>query len=358
MVATSCGGDDEATETTAAPATTAAPSETTDAPTETTAIESTETTAATPAPSELGIGLILNGVKEEAFYATMIDSIDRVAAESPHGLDISLDIFENVAYADGERIIRDLASSDSYGIVLAHSSYSDAVAAVKDEFPDLVFAFSGSGNDPVGDNGYWLDNWVHEAAYLQGIIAGLMTQTNEISAVAAFPFPKTNAVLNGYKQGAQSVNPDIQLTASFIESWFDPVTAREAAAAQIATGSDMVYMERFGPLEAVREAEGTYAFGHYSDQSAQDPALVLSSDIALWDPAVMTLVDAWYSHTTEGTPYNAPLEPLIFSLAEGGTDIGTVSDTVPAEVQAAVAEARDAILSGELIVEAVLEPLE
>jgi len=361
LLLVACGGASSSTTTTtkAPAATTTAGSNTTEAPTATTAAGSSTTEApAVAGPADLNIALVILAVAEEPWYSTMIDSLGRIADAKPYGLNITLDKFEHVSYADGERVLRELASSGKYQMILAHSAYSDAVAAVKDEFPDILFAFSGSGNDPVGGNGYWIDAWVHEPAYLAGIIAGSMTQTNTISAVAAFPFPNVNGPLNAFIEGAKSVNPDVKATVTYIESWFDPATAKEAASAQIAAGSDMVYMERPGPLEAVEATDNVYAFGHFSDQIAQDPQRILTSAVARWDPAVMTLIDAWWAHATKGTPYDAPMERIMFLMRDGGSDLGAISESVPENVKNAVLDARDKILSGELVVKFNDAPLE
>lgn len=350
LVAAACGGDEPAA-TTAAPAT--------QAPT-TTAAATTTTAAAeeTAMPTQLDVAMILLGVKEEGWYSTMIDAIGRFTEDNQYGLDINLEVIEEIPYADGERVIRDLAQTGDYEIILSHSAYSDGVAAVKDQYPDILFAYSGSGNEPLGGNGYWIDVFIHEPAYLAGIAAGMMTETNQISAVAAFPFPNVNGPLNAFIDGARSVNPDITAEVAYIESWFDPATAQEAAAAQIAAGSDMIYAERFGPFAAVEEGDGVYAFGHFTDQLGMSD-VVLTSAVARWDPAFSDLLDAWYAYTTEGVPYNAPMERIVYqSMVDGGSTLGALSDNLPAEVRSAVEEARDAILDGSLTVPLVIDPIE
>ncbi len=351
LAAGACGGDEPAA-TTVAPTTTAAP--TTAAPT--TAAPTTEAEMAMP--TELDVAMILLGVKEEGWYATMIDTIGRLGESNPYGLDISLEVIEEIPYADGERVIRDLAETGEYEIILAHSTYSDAVAAIKDEYPDILFAYSGSGNEGLGGNAYWIDVFIHEPAYMAGIIAGMMTETNRISGVAAFPFPNVNAPLHAFIDGAKSVNPDITAEVAYIESWFDPATAQEAAAAQIAAGSDMIYAERFGPFTAAEEAGDVYAFGHFTDQLGMSD-VVLTSAVARWDPAFSDVIDAWYAYTTEGTPYNGPMDRIVYqSMVDGGSTLGELSDDLPADVKAAVEEARAAILSGELSVPLVTDPIE
>ena len=357
LVVSACGSDDETTTGSDTSSTETTLPETSDA---TTAPDEPDDTTVAPAggPDSLNIAVVLLGVQEEPWYSSMLDSLGRAKEDSPYGLAIDFEWFENVAFADGERVANDLASSGDYQMIIMHSTFSDAVAAIQDDYPDTLFAFSGSGNEATGRNGYWIDVFTHEPAYLAGIIAGMMTETDVIGGVAAFPFPNVNSPLNAYIEGAQSVNPNVTAEITYIESWFDPVKANESAVAQIEAGADMLYAERFGPFAAAQSAENVYAFGHFVDQAALAPDVVLASPQALWDPAVAVLIDAWYDHVANGVAYNAPLERIMFNMPEGGADISELSDQVPADVAAAVTEARDKILNGELVIEFNDAPVE
>ena len=347
MIGGACG-DDEPAPTTQAPTTTAVP--TTTAPATTEAMMEEPEEEEMMMPTEIDVAMIMRGTKEEGWNATFIDSMNRLTEARPRGLTLNLTQVEEIPFADGERVIRDLAQTGDYEIIVAHSTYSDSVAAVKDDFPDILFAYSGSGNDPLGGNGYWIDTFVHEPAYLAGIIAGSLTQSNQISAVAAFPFPNVNAPVNAFFDGARSVNPDITVDVAYIESWFDPATGQEAAAAQIAAGSDMVYAERFGPFAAAEEAGDVRTFGHFTDQLVLSET-VLTSAVARWDAAFLDLIDVWYAHETEGVSYDAPMERIVYlSMVDGGSSLGDLSSDIPAEVVAAVEEAREEILSGDLVI--------
>jgi basic membrane protein A len=303
------------------------------------------------APTELRVAAIFESPLEDGWNSSFVQSWDRVIAEKPHGLEISLDTSESIALPDGERVLRQLAESGKYDMIIAHSSYSDAVGALKDEFPDIMWVYNGSGNDPLGGNAYWYDSYLHESDYLLGIIAGMMTESDVIGSVAAFPYPNVNSYINGYAAGAKSVNPDVKVKSAYIDSWFDPQKAKEAAAAQISAGADFIYAESFGTFEAVRDNPGTLAFGHYVDQFDLAPDIVVSSDLSLWDPAVMNMVDTWYDHTANGTAYDAPMEQVVYLMAEGGTDLAPFHDfdsQLPQDVKDAVAKARDEIMAGTL----------
>ena len=300
-------------------------------------------------PTELNIGVIFITPVEEPWNTSFLQSWDRAEADRPYGLDINLDYTENIAPPDADRVLRDYASSGKYPIIWAHSSFSDAVKAVKDDFPDILWAYSGAGNEGLGGNAFWVDMHLHEPAYLMGVIAGTMTQTDTLGGVVEFPFPNVNAPLNAFIAGAQSVNEDVAVKATYIESWFDPPKAREAAEAQITSGADMIYAGAFGPFEAVQQHDDTYAFGYYVDQHELAPDVVLTSAVARWDPAITTLVDAWYRHVTEGTPYEFETEAHVFLMREGGADIAPyhgLESAIPAQAKDEVAKVKDEILSG------------
>src|SRR5438045_1402515 len=59
------------------------------------------------------------------------------------------------------------------------------------EFPKVAFLF-GSGAGPAEPNFGVFDNWIHEPAYLSGLIAGKMSKTNTVGAVAAMGIPEVN----------------------------------------------------------------------------------------------------------------------------------------------------------------------
>jgi basic membrane protein A len=342
MVLVACGDDADST-------TTAAPADTTAA--------ATETTAAAAGPTELTMALIVASVVEEPWYSSMLDAMDRAAAAAPYGLTIKHEYFENIDYADGERVIRDLAVSGKYGIIVGHSTYSDAIAAVKDEFPDTLFAFSGSGNDPLGGNGYWIDVMLHEPAYVAGVAAGLLSETNSIGAVAAFPFPNVTGPVNSFFAGAQSVKPDIETQVTYLESWFDPARAREAAEALISAGADSLYSaSTFGTFDAIGDDDRVFGVGDFTDQTSLNPGAVITNTVALWDPSLNALIDAWWEHEANGVAYDGPMERILFLMPDGGGDISPLNeDLVSADIVDQVMTVRDDILSGDFVVELNVE---
>ncbi len=301
-------------------------------------------------PKKLKVALITNTTVEEPWNTAAIQAFDRVIALKPHGLDMALKVQENVAMTDGERVLRTYAQTGEYGIIWCQGQYPDAVESLHAEFPDICWVEAGSAYKPLGGNVYWVQMYVHEPAYLLGMLAGLMSKNKTIGAIAAYPFPNVNLPINGYMAGAKSVNPDVKVKMTYIDSWFDPAKAKESALAQIASGADVIYAERFGPFEACMDKQ-VYAFGHYVDQSPLAPDVVLGSTLALWDPAIEYIVNVWWDHVADGKAYDGPMKEIVFSMAQGGSGIvisEKLADRIPAEVKARLDEAQKGIMDGTL----------
>src|SRR4029079_4897933 len=112
------------------------------------------------------------------------------------------------------------------------------------------------------------------------MIAGKMSKSGTIGAVAAMGIPEVNRVVNACFAGAKEVNPNVKKKVAFIGSFFDPPKAKEAAVAQIDAGVDVIYAERFGVIEAAVEKK-ILAISNMSDQSSLGPDTVITGPV--WD---------------------------------------------------------------------------
>ena len=304
-------------------------------------------------PDQLNIAVVCVTVVEAPWTTALIQSLERLKKKRPHGLDINWDISENVLPPDAERVLREYAKTGKYGIIWGHAQYQDAIEGLHKQYPDILWYGAGAGfTPPFGRNFYFGDILFHEPAYLLGLIAGMMTESNVIGAVASYPYGDINLTVNGYIAGARAVNPDIKVKMMYLDSWFDPPRAKEAALAQIAGGADFIYAERFGPFEACKE-KGKRAFGHITDQYSLSPEVVVSSSLGFWDPALKFIIDEWWNHITRGVPYHAPEKGNIYRMKDGAADIASyhgLESIIPREVKEKVKKTREDIKAGRLTV--------
>ena len=185
---------------------------------------------------------------------------------------------ENVSNADYERVMREYATGGSQLIVGEAFAVEAAARKVAKDFPKTNFLMGSSGK-PQAPNFSVFDNYIQEPAYLTGMVAGGMTKTNKIGMVGGFPIPEVNRLMHAFMAGAKEVNPKVEFTVSFINSWFDPPKAKEAAFAMIDKGADVLYAERFGVSDAAKE-KGKLAIGNVINTQDKYPDTVVAS--ALW----------------------------------------------------------------------------
>ncbi len=251
---------------------------------------------------------------------------------------------EAIGYSgDMERVLREVCEQDKPDLIMGDAfGNEEAVRRVGADYPEIAFAF-GSGSGPSEPNVAVFDNWIHEPAYLMGMLAGGLTETDKLGVVGGMPVPEVNRLTNAFIAGARSMNPEVQVMVSFINSWFDPAAAKEAALAMIDNGADVLYAERFGVIEAAAE-NGLYAFGNMSDQNELAPEYVVSSAVWNMDPTVDYLI----KQVTAGAFTAQDLKDFSM-MGKGGASLAPFHGTeskIPADLIATVKEREAEILSG------------
>jgi basic membrane lipoprotein Med (substrate-binding protein (PBP1-ABC) superfamily) len=253
---------------------------------------------------------------------------------------------ENVSNADYERVMREYATGGSQLIVGEAFAVEAAARKVAKDFPKTSFLLGSSGK-PQAPNFSVFDNYIQEPAYLSGMVAGAMTKSNKIGLVGGFPIPEVNRLMNAFMAGVKETNPKAEFSVSFINSWFDPPKAKEAAFAMIDKGADLLYAERFGVSDAAKE-KGKLAIGNVINTQAQYPDTVVASALWHFEPAADRAIKLAKEgkFTAEDYGQYAMMKYKGSSLAP----LGTFEKKVPADVIAKVKAKEEAIVSGKFTV--------
>jgi basic membrane lipoprotein Med (substrate-binding protein (PBP1-ABC) superfamily) len=252
---------------------------------------------------------------------------------------------DDIGYAgDMERVLRETSEQDQPDIIFGDAfGNEDAVRAVAADYPDIAFVF-GSGVGPTEPNVSVFDNWIHEPAYLAGMIAGGVTQTDVLGVVGGYPVPEVNRIVNAFIAGAQETNPDVEVKVTFLNSWFDPAAAKEAALAQVGAAADVLFAERFGVIEAAQERE-LVAIGNMSDQQSLAPDTVVTSVTWNMVPTVGYVIDQVIAGS-----YTAQDLKDFSMVAKGGAALAAINTDVPGgvpdDLAALVAEREAQIKAG------------
>jgi basic membrane lipoprotein Med (substrate-binding protein (PBP1-ABC) superfamily) len=253
---------------------------------------------------------------------------------------------ENVSNADYERVMRDYAVGGNTLIVGEAFAVEAAARKVAKDFPKVSFLLGSSGK-PQAPNFSVFDNYIQEPAYLTGMVAGGMTKSNKIGMVGGFPIPEVNRLMNAFMAGAKEVNPKVEFTITFINSWFDPPKAKEATFAMIEKGADVMYAERFGVSDAAKE-RGKLAIGNVINTQDKYPETVVTS--ALWH--MEPTIDLAIKRVKDGK-FGAEEYGQYSMMKHKGSELaplGTFDAKVNADLKAKVKAREQEILSGKFTV--------
>ena len=163
--------------------------------------------SAAHAGDKLKIGFIYVGPTGDHGWTYRHD-IGRQDVQKHFGDKVEIKYIESVPEGpDAERVMRSMAN-DGMDIIFATSfGYMNGMVKVSKEFPDVKFEHATGYKQGPNLATYGLR--LYQARHVQGVIAGMMTKTNKICYVGAFPIPEVIREINTYYLGAKSVNPDV-----------------------------------------------------------------------------------------------------------------------------------------------------
>jgi len=218
--------------------------------------------------------------------------IGRLDVEKHFGDKVETTYIESVKYGpDAERAIRAMAKGGADIIFATSFGYMEPMLKVAKEFPNVKFEHATGYKQSENMASYGLR--LYQARHVQGIIAGMMTKTNKICYVGAFPIPEVIREINTYYLGAKKVNPKVDIDIVWVNSWYNPPKEADAAAVMIAEGCDMVaqHTDSPAPLQTAQK-NGVLGFGQASDQIRFAPKAQLTATIDNWSPYYIEKVQA------------------------------------------------------------------
>ena len=302
--------------------------------------------AATAAPALAQAKLKVAAIYTVPVEQQWVSRIDKALKAAVARGEIDYVFSENVANADYERVMRQYAEKGHTFIVGESFAVEAAARKVAKDYPKISFLMGSSGK-PQEPNFGVFDNYIQEPAYLSGLIAGGMSKSGKIGMVGGFPIPEVNRLMNAFMAGARESNPKVEFSVSFINSWFDPPKAKEAAFAMIDKGADVMYAERFGVSDAAKERK-VLAIGNVINTQDKYPDTVVAS--ALWhmEPTIERALKAVKAGQFKAEDYG-----MYSMMKHKGSELaplGTFEKKIPADLVAKVRAKERAILDGKFSV--------
>jgi basic membrane protein A len=205
----------------------------------------------------------------------------------------------------------------------------DPTVAVATEFPETWFVHISGYK--TGDNLSTVFGKIEEPRFVSGLIAGKMTESNQLGYVAAFPIPEVVRGINAFTLGVRTANPEATVKVVWTNTWFDPVKEKEAAVALLAEGCDVIAQHQDTPEpQKAAEEQGKFGVGYDSDMSVQAPGAVLTSPVWNWGPKYVGIAEAVMAGTYATESYWGGWQDNVVDLAPYGSmvpdDVKTMAD--------------------------------
>ena len=263
----------------------------------------------------------------------------RKALEKEFGDRIVTSYVESVPEsADAERVIRDMAGQGNKLIFGTTFGYMEPMLKVAADHPDVKFEHATGYK--TAENMRTYDSRTYEGAYMAGVIAGKMTQSNTLGVVASIPIPEVVRNINSFTLGAQSTNPKITTKVVWVNEWFNPPKETEAATALINGGADILFQNTdSSAVLQTAEKMGKRGFGWDSDMTAYGPKAHLGSAIINWAPYYIKAVgEALDGKWATGQTW--------WGVKEGAIDLVSLAADVPEDAKAKLEEVRSGLKAG------------
>jgi basic membrane protein A len=241
----------------------------------------------TPMP-KLKVGVVLDtgGINDKSFNEYTLKGAREAAATT--GLDFSY--LPSQSTSDFEKNIESLIAEGADLVITVGFPLGDATANAARRHPDIQFAIidnaylPGFGCPNTVEDCYTTEGGLSnvtslmfaedEVGYLAGVLAACMSQTGTIASVAGMEIPPVERFVNGFQNGARSLNPNVVTLNQYIPDFDDPPTGKVVAQGFINQGADVIFgvggNTGNGGLLAAKEA-GVMAIGVDVDQYVTYP---------------------------------------------------------------------------------------
>lgn len=352
VLLSACVTQPVATATASAPAATEA-AVATEAATEAATVAATEA----PAAKSITVAVVGGGeVGDMGFIDSANEGLKKMASE------LGVKTVMITTHDDTSVYLDDLISAAEQAdliFVVPGYYFDEQLKQVMPQYPNKTFIYVDGATSQSGMASLVFKQ--NEGAFLAGALAALMTtDTTDLSMadsakVVGFmggaDMPVIHDYQVGFNQGAKYAVPDIEVVNQYAGTHTDPVKGKETALAMYGKGADIIFQAAgptgVGVFEAAKDAK-KYVIGVDSNQKSLAPDNTIASMRKNVGDGIYQLTQMYLAGKVKAG------ETYSFGLAENGVsiDYGEMDpDLVPQSVKDKIAEYRQMIIDGKIVVD-------
>jgi basic membrane protein A len=295
-----------------------------------------------------------NPVGGNNFLELAVEGAERVAAEN----DLELEVFESTDPTSIQQNVEAAVREQPSIVVGLSFSLEDAFTTVPVDNPDQQFLLVDGCPQEQAENVTCAAFREHEAAYLAGVEAAMLSETRQVGVVAALDTPFIRRWVDPFAAGAASVDPAIASTPLFVggdNPFGDPARGKAQAQVLADQGADQVLAAASGSNVGVFEvasAGGFEVYGVDVNECGSAPGRVVDNVLKHVDVALAAAVTEILDGNTGGFE--------VYGLAEDGVGVTALEDDVAdsgclvadrPDVVERVRQVRDQIVDGTITVD-------
>lgn len=296
--------------------------------------------------NKVSIGIVLGegSVNDQSFNQSTWEGLQKAKKE----LGVDVKYLESKQESDYLQNIETLIDQDTDLIIGVGYQLKDSIANAAKNYPDQKFAIMDETYDEIPKNVVPVTFKEEEAAYLTGIIAAKMSETNTVGFIGGLPAPSVVKYQYGFKYGVTTTNKDTKVLEQFANTFTDQAKGKSIAKQMFSSSADIILAAAgdtgVGSIEAAKE-NNKYAIGVDRDQNYLAEKNVITSALKKLNVASYDLAKDLVEDKFEGG------KGKVYGLKEGGVGLSeNTSKHVPKEILDFVEAQKEKVLKGEITV--------
>ncbi|MGL5313271.1 MAG: BMP family lipoprotein [Peptostreptococcaceae bacterium] len=303
---------------------------------------------------EYSVGIVLGegGANDQSFNQSSLEGLEK--AKKDLGIEGAyLESTQDADYAPNIEIFIDKEVDLIVGV-----GYTTAAAMLDAAklYPERQFVIIDHNYEEedieIPDNMLCVTFDEREAAYLVGLIAAKMSETNKVGFIGGMKIPNITRFEEGFQAGVEAGNPDTKLLIQYANSFDDASLGKSIANQMYGNGADVIFSAAggvgTGAIESAKEKD-KYAIGVDMDQNNLAPDNVITSAMKRVDVGVFDIISKAQNGEFDGG------KAVVYGLKDDAVGIApTTSKNVPKDILDYVEEQKQKIIDGNL---GILKPI-
>lgn len=229
------------------------------------------------------------GVNDQSFNQSAWEGLQKAEKE----LGVKVKYLESKQDSDYATNIETLVDEEVDLIVGVGMKLAPAIEEGATLYPEQQFVLVDETYENIPENVKTILFNAQESAYLAGLVAGKMTETDNVGFIGGMELPVIETFEYGFMAGVKTANPNATVQAQIANSFTDQAKGKAIANQMFTKGADIVFTAAgdvgTGAIEAAKES-GKFAIGVDRDQSVVAPETVITSAIKRVDVGVYETV--------------------------------------------------------------------